>query len=128
MLGFDMGRSFTLWHNPDWDISHARKSIFRVVPADPAARFRLVAVVPHAGGYQRVSGPPGDGATGRPGAGSTAGTEDPGARFQARTDRVYRVETGAGLPGDRLYRFHRKSFLAAAAAAGSHGRGNFRPG
>src|ERR1035437_329961 len=115
MLGLDMGRSFTLWHNPDWDISRARKSILEVVPADPSAGFRLGAAVSHAGGHQRDSGLPIDGASGRPGAGATAGTEDPGARFQARTDRVYRVETGAGLPGDRLYRFHRKSFLAAAA-------------
>src|SRR5664280_2154260 len=127
MLGLDMGRSLTLWHNPDWDISRARKSILPVVAADPSAGFRLGGAVSHSGGHQRVSGLPGDGASGGPGAGATAGTEDPGAGYQARTDRVYRIETGAGIPGDRLYRFHRESFLVAAAAAGSHGRGHLRP-
>src|ERR1035437_5766958 len=102
MLGLDMGRSLTLWHNPDWDISHARKSILPVVPADPSAGFRLGAAISDSGGHQRVSGLPGDGAPGRPGAGATAGTE-------RRDLRVYRVETGAGVPGDRLYRRQRES-------------------
>src|ERR1039458_3830045 len=128
MLGLDMGRSLTLWHNPDWDISHARKSILPVVPADPSAGFRLGAAISDSGGHQRVSGLPGDGAPGRPGAGATAGTEGAGAGFQARTDRVYRVETGAGVSGDRLYRRHRESLLAGAAAAGSQRRGNVRSG
>src|SRR6266851_1460222 len=34
MLGLDMGRSYTLWHNPDWDIC---------VPESPFSRwFRLI--------------------------------------------------------------------------------------
>src|ERR1035438_6284451 len=128
MLGLDMGRSLTLWHNPDWDISHARKSILPVVPADPSAGFRLGAAISDSGGHQRVSGLPGDGAPGRPGAGATAGTEGPGACYQARAGGLYRVETGAGIPGNRLYRRYREPLLAGAAAASSHRRGNVRTG
>src|SRR4029434_6431045 len=108
MLGWDMGRSYTLWHNPDWDISRARKSILPVVPADSSTGFRLGIVIPYAGSHQRVSGLPGDGAAGRSGAAATAGTKGPRARFPARTDRLHRAQAGAGIPGNWLYRRYRE--------------------
>src|ERR1039457_6816479 len=45
---------YTLWHNPDWDISRGRKYILPVVPDDTPAGFRLVAVVPHRSEERRV--------------------------------------------------------------------------
>src|ERR1017187_5944263 len=127
MLGLDMGTFLnTLWHNPDWDISRARKSVPEVVPDGPSAGFRLGAALRHSRRHQRVSGLAGDGAAGCPGAGATAGTEGPGAGYPARADRLHRAETGAGIPGNRLYGRDRESLLAGAAAAGGHCRGDVR--
>src|ERR1022692_1429239 len=128
MLGLDMGRSLTLWHNPDWDISRARKSILQMVPADPSAGLGLDPVVHRPRRHQRDSGCVRGGSAGSSGTGAGAGTKDSGTGFGARPGGLDPAETGTGLPADRLYRRDSEQLLVVAAAAGGFGGNGVRSG
>ena len=55
-LGWTWDVTLTLWHNPDWDISRARKSISRVVPPHPSPGFGLDSAICRSRRHQRHSG------------------------------------------------------------------------